>query len=277
MRSRPGSRRSNAGDDASVVYHEYTHGLSGRLVTYPNGLSALNSWESGAMGEAWSDWYALDLLVEQGFITDTAADGEVMMGKWITGGSGIRYQAIDCSVGASGNRCPGAYATGPGGFTFGDYGRVYRGPEVHSDGEIWAQTLWDLRDALGVTDARRLITRAMELSPPDPSFLDMRNAILQADLVANGGANADDAVEGLPASRDGVLRLRRGRQRHDAGARRPRAALVQGRPLRLARRVASPIASPAPPWRTSASRSAGTARGSRAPTSPPRPMRGGDS
>ena len=182
---------ANAGDDASVVYHEYTHGLSGRLVTYPNGLSALNSWESGAMGEAWSDWYALDLLVEQGFITDTAADGEVMMGKWITGGSGIRYQAIDCSVGASGSRCPGAYATGPGGFTFGDYGRVNHGPEVHSDGEIWAQTLWDLRDALGVTTARRLITRAMELSPPDPSFLDMRNAILQADLVANGGADTN--------------------------------------------------------------------------------------
>ena len=64
------------------------------------------------------------------------------------------------------------------------------GPEVHSDGEIWAQTLWDLRDALGVTQSERLITRAMELSPPDPSFLDMRNAILQADVVANGGANA---------------------------------------------------------------------------------------
>jgi extracellular elastinolytic metalloproteinase len=181
---------ANPGDDASVVYHEYTHGLSGRLVTYPNGLSALNTRQSGAMGEAWSDWYALDFLVEQGYITDTAADGEVMMGKWITGGSGIRYQAIDCSVGASGGRCPGAYATGPGGFTFGDYGKVSRGPEVHSDGEIWAQTLWDLRDALGVTTARKLITRAMELSPPDPSFLDMRNAILQADLVADGGVNA---------------------------------------------------------------------------------------
>ena len=182
---------ANAGDDASVVYHEYTHGLSGRLVTYPNGLSALNTWQSGAMGEAWSDWYALDFLVEQGYITDTTADGEVMMGKWITGGPGIRYQAIDCSVGANRGPCPGAYATGPGGFTFGDYGKVFRGPEVHSDGEIWAQTLWDLRTALGVTDARELITRAMELSPPDPSFLDMRNAILQADVVANGGANTN--------------------------------------------------------------------------------------
>ena len=150
----PSFPSANAGDDASVVYHEYAHGLSGRLVTYPNGLSALNTWQSGAMGEAWIDWYALDFLVEQGYITDTAADGEVMMGKWITGGPGIRYQAIDCSVGANRGPCPGAYATGPGGFTFGDYGKVFRGPEVHSDGEIWAQTLWDLRTALGVTDAR---------------------------------------------------------------------------------------------------------------------------
>ena len=32
----------------------------------------------------------------------------------------------------------------------------------------------------------------MELSPDDPSFLDMRNAILQADTVLNGGSNHDD-------------------------------------------------------------------------------------
>ena len=31
----------------------------------------------------------------------------------------------------------------------------------------------------------------MELSPPSPSFLDMRNAILQADVVENAGANGD--------------------------------------------------------------------------------------
>jgi Zn-dependent metalloprotease len=181
---------ANAGDDASVVYHEYTHGLSSRLITYPNGVVALNTAQSGAMGEAWSDWYALDLLVDEGYITDTAADGEVMMGKWITGGPGIRYQGIDCSVGAPSKRCRGGYATGPGGFTLADFGRVSKGPEVHSDGEIWAQTLWDLRDALGVTMSQRLITRAMQLSPPDPSFLDMRNAIVQADLVATGGSNA---------------------------------------------------------------------------------------
>lgn len=180
---------ASAGDDASVVYHEYTHGLSNRLVTYPSGLSALNSQQSASMGEAWSDWYALDELVDEGYITDTPASGEVMEGKWITGGEGIRVQSIDCAVGAAKALCPAGARSGSGGFTYADFGKVAGGPEVHSDGEIWAQTLWDLRDGLGVNQSEGLITRAMELSPPDPSYLDMRNAILQADVIANGGAN----------------------------------------------------------------------------------------
>jgi Zn-dependent metalloprotease len=188
----PGWVSGNSGDDAAVVYHEYTHGLSNRLVTYPNGWGALFSPQSGAMGEAWSDWYAMDLLVEEGWEIDTPIPGEVKTGEYLTGGEGIRYQGIDCGVGDPAGQCPGAYATGPGGFTFGDYGNVYGVPQVHSDGEIWAQTLWDLREKVGVDVARKLVTRAMELSPPEPSFLDMRNAIIQADLVAFGKANADD-------------------------------------------------------------------------------------
>jgi hypothetical protein len=58
---------------------------------------------------------------------------------------------------------------------------------VHADGEIWAQTLWDLRKAIGSKQAESLVTRAMELSPANPSFLDERNSILAADLVVNGG------------------------------------------------------------------------------------------
>ena len=87
-------------------------------------------------------------------------------------------------------RVPGGVAAGAGGFTYGDFGRVDGAPEVHGDGEIWAQTLWDLRDAIGSVDARRLITQGMRLSPPEPSFLDMRNAILQAD-AAEGGTRRD--------------------------------------------------------------------------------------
>ncbi len=41
---------------------------------------------------------------------------------------------------------PGA---GPGGYTYGDFGRIRGFPEVHADGEIWGETLWQLRGALG--------------------------------------------------------------------------------------------------------------------------------
>ena len=36
----------------------------------------------------------------------------------------------------------------------------------------------------------RLITAALPLSPPEPTFLDMRNAILQADAAAGGTFHA---------------------------------------------------------------------------------------
>jgi subtilisin-like proprotein convertase family protein len=177
----------NGGDDASVVYHEYTHGLSNRLVG--NGsANGLNSAQSRAMGEAWSDWYALDYLVAHNQVTDTAADGEVRLGEYVTDNvvRGIRTEPIDCSVG------PPAGACTSGGYTFGDMGKVtgfdvtHPSFEVHADGEIWAQTLWDLRKTVGAPAARALITGAMRLSPLNPSFLDMRNAILQEDTVLGG-------------------------------------------------------------------------------------------
>ncbi len=192
-------RNVNGGDDAAVVYHEYTHGLTSRLVTYTGGSGALNSDQSGAMGEAFSDFYAMDYLADQGFVTDSVAPGEVYLGRYTDPQVGlIRFQALDCPVDTSDNASCHNTATGSaGGFTYADFGRVWTGPEVHADGEIWAQTLWQLRQALigrlgavtGSDAAKALVTDALRLSPPEPTFLDMRNAILAADLNANGGAN----------------------------------------------------------------------------------------
>jgi extracellular elastinolytic metalloproteinase len=178
----------NSGDEADIVYHEYGHGLSNRLVVDANGVSGLNQLQPTAMGEAWSDWYAMDYLVAQGLEPDTTADGDVLVGRYVLSGGTIRSQALDCSVGSTSEACAGNEATGPGGYTYGDYAKVYPGgAEEHADGEIWAQTLWDLRKAIGSKKSQSLVTRAMELSPAEPSFLDMRNSILQADLVVNGG------------------------------------------------------------------------------------------
>ena len=177
----------NGGDDAEVVYHEYTHGLSDRLVLYPDGTSGLSNQQGRSMGEGWSDWYAEDFLNNLGFKPDGAAVGDVVMGQ-ITFNSLLRYQPVDCPVGAPAP-CVGSPDAGPGGFTYGDFGDVNGAPEVHSDGEIWLETLWQIRQTIGAPVTEALVTRAMELSPPAPSFLDMRNAIIQADLVNFSGAN----------------------------------------------------------------------------------------
>jgi Ca2+-binding RTX toxin-like protein len=187
----------NGGDDASVVYHEYTHGLSNRLITYADGWGALDLFQPASMGEAWSDWYAMDYLVEQGFAPDDPlVQGEVEVGSYVDGGNRfLRTEGLDCLRGSD-PECPGSSTAGAGGYTFGDLGKVYPGgPEVHADGEIWAQTLWQLRkklieahgDADGVDRARTLVTRGMQLSGPNPTFLKMRDRILQADQVETGG------------------------------------------------------------------------------------------
>ncbi len=175
--------------DASVEYHEYTHGLSNRLVIDANGNSTLNDIQAGAMGEAWSDYYAMDYLVTNGFLKDTKKAGDLLEGDYVAAGAHvIRTMAIDCPVGAKTVGCEsGAVPNRRGGYVYGDFSNIIGIPEVHASGEIWAQTLWDLRQALGhrVTDA--LVTRAMTISAEDPDYLDMRNAIVRADLVGFGG------------------------------------------------------------------------------------------
>jgi hypothetical protein len=173
----------NGGDDAGVVFHEYTHGLSHRL------SHGLNSLQSDAMGEGWSDWYALDYLVQHGLETDGPAANDLQLATYLFPG-GLRSQGTDCRP-ADVADCPGLGSAGAGGYTYGDFGRVAPPAAEHDNGEIWGQTLWDLRTAIGAPDARRLITTGMRLSVANPSMLEMRNAILQADTAAFAGAHRD--------------------------------------------------------------------------------------
>ncbi|MGH3498694.1 MAG: M36 family metallopeptidase [Nocardioidaceae bacterium] len=180
---------TNVGDEADTVYHEYTHGLSNRLVVDARGRSTLGGVQAGAMGEAWSDWYAMDYLVDQRLQRDTKTQGNIVLFQY--DGQGVfldRTEPIDCTVGSHARRCTGGSTGHRGGYTYADYGKVVGGPEVHGDGEIWAQTLWDLRARLGSRKTEALVTRAMSLSPANPSFLDERNAILLADQAIDGGA-----------------------------------------------------------------------------------------
>ena len=142
------------------------------------------------MGEAWGDWYGMDFLNNEGFQADTRAPGEVRIGAYVGNGQDLfRTQPMDCPVGTTSTACPGTPGAGPGGYTYGDFGKIIGFPEVHADGEIWGETLWDLRDSIGSRKAELLVTRAMELSPAKPSYLDMRNSILPADQAVYRGSN----------------------------------------------------------------------------------------
>jgi Fungalysin metallopeptidase (M36) len=174
-----GFRAIDAGDDASIVDHEYTHGFTNQTVTFSDGSPALFSPQAWAIDEASADFFAKSYLVDNRFETDTAAPGEVDMGDYtdVTRDS-IRAEPLDCPVGTQSAACPGH------GYTYADFGAVSGfGPEPHYDGEIWSETMWDLRGAVGAQRATQLAAQALAIVAPEPSFLDLRDATLTADAA----------------------------------------------------------------------------------------------
>lgn len=147
--------------DGDVVFHEYGHGISNRLIG--NGSTALSGTQSGAMGEGWSDYWAITI------------NGDGAVGEYVTNNpNGIRRAAY--SVPAA--TVHDSYAdVGAGGF------------QVHRDGEVWAATLWDLRTQLGAATSDMLVLNGMKFTPNRPSFLNARDGILQADQNLFAGAN----------------------------------------------------------------------------------------
>lgn len=188
--SSPGA---NPADFAGVVYHEYAHGLNNRTVTRADGLGGLRSPHAFALDEGTADWYALDYLVAtQMQSDDPSLAGEVHLQRQLDSVTSIRDDAIDCPAAQQSGNCahPGR--------TFADFGNIGSSPEEpHANGEIWGQTLWELRQQLvtettgGVATARKLVTAALRISPEEPTFIDMRDMILAADQVHFDGDHQD--------------------------------------------------------------------------------------
>jgi hypothetical protein len=194
--------------DAQIVLHEYTHGLSTRLVGGGAGIDAL---QTAGMGEGWSDFYALALL------TDPAADvdGVYPMASYVAyHGFGTTF---DQNYYYGIRRYPYCTDTNKNPLTFADidpgkasaHDGVPRNPllgpfradlanEVHSQGEVWCMMLWEMRANLinklgpeaGNNVALQLVTDGLKLSPPNPNFVQARDAILLADRMWSGGTNA---------------------------------------------------------------------------------------
>ncbi|MGH9848895.1 MAG: M36 family metallopeptidase, partial [Blastocatellia bacterium] len=162
--------------DQGVIIHELTHGLSNRLVFNASGLSGL---QAGGMGEGWSDYFGLVLLRSEA----DDLNGTYPVGQYVTNNQarGIR-------------RFP--YSANPQVFplTFKD---IALRNQVHAIGEIWCNTLLEMRALLiqrygyqeGQRQSIQLVVDGLKLTPRSPTFVDARNAILLADRVNNRSAN----------------------------------------------------------------------------------------
>ena len=163
--------------DSTVVYHEFMHGVTNRLVGGPMNSNALRSPQSGGMGEGWGDFIGC-------IINDMT-----VVGAWVVDRpGGIRGFPYDSNF--------------PDGF--GELGKG-RYTEVHNIGEIWCATLMEMSRRVGKNLAVQLVVDALKLSPANPSFLNMRDAILGAlDHMRAAGQLGDDqhasTLEGIWAA-----------------------------------------------------------------------------
>ncbi|HPF10429.1 MAG TPA: T9SS-dependent M36 family metallopeptidase [Flavobacteriaceae bacterium] len=170
--------------DNEIVIHEYGHGVSNRLTGGPTNTGCLQNQEQ--MGEGWSDYLALVMTMYPG---DQPED--------------IRGMASYASGNPNGLR-EAPYSTD---FAINDYTYADINGNVtipHGVGFVWATMLWEMTWNLideygydpdiyngtgGNNLALQLVMDGMKLQPCSPGFVDGRDAILEADMLTNGGAN----------------------------------------------------------------------------------------
>jgi len=174
------SSYTDADYDAQVIFHEYGHGVTNRIVGAGSDTSCLAGTQSGALGEGWSDYFAVSYF-------NTPVLGQYVGNNPFRGSRRHSYE-----------RYP---------YTYEDLGNL--GFEVHNDGEIWAAALWDLRKQLGPEITDKLVVAALHLTPCRPSMPDARDAIVAADKSLTDGANRSAiwrvfAAHGLGQSARGI-------------------------------------------------------------------------
>jgi extracellular elastinolytic metalloproteinase len=162
--------------DADVVFHEYTHGVSNRLVGGKLDALALNAPQSRGLGEGWSDYFALSIA------NFASANERVVLGDWVAANPrGIRSAPYD-------EHYPN---------TFAALLNVSFSQDEHRSGEIWCAALMQMTRnfvaALGDKPRAyrlswQIVFDGFKLTPAQPSFLDARNGILNA-LCGLGDGN----------------------------------------------------------------------------------------
>ncbi|KAF8067459.1 Fungalysin metallopeptidase-domain-containing protein [Lyophyllum atratum] len=168
-----------------IVVHENTHGVTNRMTGGGTGR-CLQTTESGGMGEGWSD--AMADWTEH----TSSAVPDYILGQYVENNTrGIRTHPYSTSATVNPLR----------------YSSIATLNEVHNIGEVWANMLHNVYAALvgargwsatartdpagtqGNVVFLHLFLDALALQPCNPTFLNARDAWIQADANRFAGAN----------------------------------------------------------------------------------------
>jgi hypothetical protein len=186
--------------DADIVYHEFTHGTSIRL------HGGLSGTQPQGMGEGWSDFFGICLLAEA---SDDPDHRNFSTGPYAT----YQLSGLVDNYYFGIRRYPYSTSFSVNPLTFAHIRTAYalttppRSPvignsatEVHNVGEVWCNALLECRAALwntygfaGNQRMMQLVLDGMKLTAAaptiNPTFLQSRDAIIQADLVNYAGVD----------------------------------------------------------------------------------------
>jgi subtilisin-like proprotein convertase family protein len=203
--------------DSEIILHELTHGTTSRLIGNAAGLV----WSVGrALGEGWSDFYALALL------NNTNADDpdgsyayaaysnyqrNHFTRNYLYGQRRFPYSTDNTINPLTWADVDDTTADSSGGIPPSPLnGSINGGLDIFNAGELWALSLWEVRSRIiadpagangdvptGNATMLQLVTDALKMTPSHPSFTDARDALILADCATNGCANERAIWEGF--------------------------------------------------------------------------------
>lgn len=203
------SPNRDGGLDQIILAHEYAHALSTRLG------GDFRQRQSAGLGEGWSDFYALALFSRpeddpRGNYPLAPYSSYLFLGLAENYYFGIRRYPYSTSMEISpltfADMDPLQFDLPPGvpSSPIHDLSDTRFITESHNIGEIWTLALWEARAFLieskgfaGNEIMLRLVTDGLKLVPAEPDYIMARDAVLQADLVGNGGENLCDLWRGF--------------------------------------------------------------------------------
>ncbi|MEV5963592.1 M36 family metallopeptidase [Kribbella sp. NPDC051952] len=157
-------------EDAEVIWHEYGHAIQDDIVP---GFG--ESLQAGSIGEGFGDYWAVTMSVpvSKGFNLPCVMDWDA-----------TSYTSTE----------PHCLRRTDTGKTTDDIVG-----EVHDDGEIWSNALWDIHQALGRTKANKVILESTFFYDPDTSFAAAAQDTVQAARLLYGKAAAQQVTDAFKA------------------------------------------------------------------------------